>query len=677
MRWAALTAASLLAVCSPARAAPTLRDLIEISDISGVSVSPDGRWAAFRLDAASLDLNRRRSTWWVVDLSNPSTSRKIADGGDVLWTDAGTVDVESPRWSSTSDALYFRALIDGQVQVWRAGPRTAQAEQVTHDPANVLAFELAAEGSLVYRAGAAREAVRREERRQRDEGVRIDASVDMAQNLFDAVEIEGRPAAQRLSGDWFGRVGLLSNQPTTVKSLDLNHMGADPRETLAAEAPPLPERQGPAPNLLRSPSGFGDVKLVKGSGGMLVEVVRPDGARITCANLFCKDLRVTSAAWRPGHDTVVLAYRDDKLDQGLALWDVASQQVRPLVAPLALLNGGSDGAPCGLTPTVAICVQASVTTAPRLVAVALDTGRVSVLAAPNIPLDLPAEAVETLTWRDVAGRPFTGRLFLPPVTEPKPWPLFLTYYNCGGYLRGGTGDEWPLAILAQHGIAALCINQGRRGIYSDPKTQDARYDSDMALAGIEAIIDLLSKSGRVDRRKVGMGGLSFGSEQTVWVATHSDLLAAASIASGQLEPAYYWMNGIPGRDNHATLKRVWGLGAPDETPEAWKAVSAALNIERFKTPLLMQLPEQEYRFSPELFSRLAMSTTPVELYAFAGEPHVKTQPRHRLAVYQRNIDWFQFWLQGRQDPTSGKSAQYDRWRALRDRKPADDQTAGR
>jgi hypothetical protein len=52
------------------------------------------------------------------------------------------------------------------------------------------------------------------------------------------------------------------------------------------------------------------------------------------------------------------------------------------------------------------------------------------------------------------------------------------------------------------------------------------------------------------------------------------------------------------------------------------------------------------------------------MYAFPNEPHIKTQPRHKLAVYQRNLDWFRFWLLGAVDPDPAKAEQYRRWRAF-------------
>jgi len=161
-----------------------------------------------------------------------------------------------------------------------------------------------------------------------------------------------------------------------------------------------------------------------------------------------------------------------------------------------------------------------------------------------------------------------------------------------------------------------------------------------------------------------MGGFSFGSEAAMWIAMNSNLLQALSIASTQLEPAGHWMGAVRGSDRPGIVRRVWGLGDPGETQDEWRRLSPALNVERLRAPILFQLPEQEARKIPELYARLTMSPTPVELYAFPEEGHVKVRPCHRFAIYRRNLDWFRYWLQGHVDPDPAKSDQYRRWSGL-------------
>ena len=97
----------------------------------------------------------------------------------------------------------------------------------------------------------------------------------------------------------------------------------------------------------------------------------------------------------------------------------------------------------------------------------------------------------------------------------------------------------------------------------------------------------------------------------------------------------------------------------------WKPQSLALNADHIDTPLLMQLADREYILALEGFTALREFEKPVEMYVYPDEYHYKWQPAHRLAVYERNVDWFDFWLRGRTDPDSAKASQYQRWEAMR------------
>lgn len=247
-----------------------------------------------------------------------------------------------------------------------------------------------------------------------------------------------------------------------------------------------------------------------------------------------------------------------------------------------------------------------------------------------------------------------------PTGAPGPAPLFVTYYLCDGYLRGGTGDEFPLRQLAASGIAILCIN--RAALDAAPGDQVAHYRR--AGAGVGAAIALLAERGVVDPHRVGMGGVSFGGEAAMWIAQHAGNLAALSVGNTLLSRSYYWLGAMPGREVPTMLKQVWGLDGPDVDRERWRALSPERAIDAIHAPLLMQLPEREFRYNVELAARLGQASKPVELWAFPDETHLKYQPRHKVAIYQRNLDWFRFWLQGHVDPDPAKAAQYQRWRAM-------------
>ncbi|MBO9547119.1 Atxe2 family lasso peptide isopeptidase [Caulobacter sp.] len=654
-----LTALIALTFGTAHAAPPTLRQLVELHDLSSLAASPDGRWIAYREDVASVDANRLTQTWWVAPTDGATPPRRLADGGAALWNAAGVALTDPPAWSRDGRFLYYRALIDGQVGVWRVSPTEGTARLVIQDPADVETFDLGADGQLTYSVGPTRAEILAEERRQADEGMLIDNKVDLAQSLLDAVEINGRPAVQRFTGKWFWRTGILGDRPKAERTVALGADGLALGQPVSAPSPGVDQIDRD----LVSRDGFGKITLKQRPSGSDLAVTRADGRSMSCPATVCGADKVAAAAWRPGHDQVVLMLSDAFRANRLTLWEPATGLAHEIYRAKGSLQGGATNtAPCAITREAAICVASEAISPPRLIRIDLETSKTKVLAEPNTALDHGGLEARPLQWTTATGAAFTGQL-LTRASAPRFTPLFLTYYNCRGYLRGGTGDEWPLIALAQAGMAVLCINKPTP--VSDE--QDAVADYERAASGISAIVEQLAAQGVIDPKRVGMGGHSFGSEVTTWVATHTSLLSAASISSLQLEPTYYWLNGVAGRDVWAGLRSAWKLGAPDETPDRWRALSPAANLAKLQAPLLMQLPEQELRASIELVARASHGPTPNEVRAFAREPHILTQPRHRLSAYERNLDWFRFWLLSETDPAPEKAEQTKRWREAAER----------
>lgn len=123
---------------------------------------------------------------------------------------------------------------------------------------------------------------------------------------------------------------------------------------------------------------------------------------------------------------------------------------------------------------------------------------------------------------------------------------------------------------------------------------------------------------------------------------------------------------MPDRGFADMFKQWWNAGDPDSDPERWRTLSPVFDVESIDTPLLMQLPESEVRNVIELHTKLKRAGKPAELFAFADEVHIKYQPVHKLAVYDRNLDWYRFWLKGEEDPDPAEDPQFARWRELRD-----------
>ena len=639
--------------------APSLESLIQAPELSRPAISPDGKSVAYRRAQAQVAANTYALSWWIAPTDGSGPPRQLADGGGPLWVDAGVLQADAPQWSPDSRSIYFRALIKGQVQVWRASVDGAGGGAVTHDPADVESFRLLDAHRLAYRAGATRAEILQAEADQATRGVRIDRTVDVAQDLLHGAVINGRLAAQRLAGPWFTRTGILGDRPPRFEIIDPSNSVM--RTATIDEASQAGPDDPTLPRLAPAADGEGREARLHGSHGL--EVMVPGKATVVLHRRFPD--RIANFQWRPGRNELVVTTYDPAIREQLWLWDLATDEIRRIVAADGTLSdGGLDLlSPCPLTGTIAVCVAAGPLTPSHLVRIDLDTGAEATLSPVEETVAAASPRVEAraLVWRDVHGHEFGGVLMTPVSRPPGPLPLVVVYYSCEGYLRGGVGDEWPLAPLAARGFATLCINQTQS--LSGPQKAVATYRA--ALSGIQTIVGQLSREGIVDPHRVGMGGLSFGSEVVMWAVTHSKLLAAASISSVQLAPIYYWFNGVAGRTQHETLKKVWGLGDPDTDRAAWRKLSPALEIEKLRTPLLMQMPEQEFRYQMELDAKLSNTPLPVDLFAFPDEPHIKTQPAHRLAVYRRNIAWFSFWLKGEIDPDPPSRDEVARWAVQR------------
>ena len=499
--------------------------------------------------------------------------------------------------------------------------------------------------------------------------------------LFRSGDIDSRLETQRFPSDASGweRVQLLSGVPVQRKVVDLGT--GKTRDLSSAEHPLKPPTASdlsdklPAPEELAVDPDTGRLALLTRTGNGKGLMRKPDvqlamlpkvgsTKAIECQAKLCTGKAISSIQWRPHSDEVLFTVTDRHEGQAQSIyrWNVRTGTVQLVTQSAGMLNGGGryESGGCGVSSEAMVCVVAKAGRPPRLERIDLATGKRQVLFDPNAALALD-EAREApshlLRWTDAKGQEFTGQFFPAHHTGHGLPPLFVNYYDCRGFLRGGVGDEWPFASLAEDGISALCINAA-------PYRLDAIERYGEGLSAVRSAIDLLASKGEIDRTKVGMGGLSFGTEVTLWTVMKSDLLTAASVTSVGISRNYYLYGSMRGKIFSKQLQELWQLGAPDETPKRWRLLSPAANLDKIKAPILMQMPEQEYVVALDYAIPLIHDHR-ADLYVFPNEPHQKFQPKHKLAAYQRNVDWFRFWLQGYEDPDPAKQAQYAHWREMK------------
>jgi dipeptidyl aminopeptidase/acylaminoacyl peptidase len=239
-------------------------------------------------------------------------------------------------------------------------------------------------------------------------------------------------------------------------------------------------------------------------------------------------------------------------------------------------------------------------------------------------------------------------------------------------LRGGAGDFSPIQAYARAGLGVFVVDRPEDMDLLQRVADDTEIERENwqglkerrdIVAALNRGVDILVDRGDVDPHRIGISGLSDGAATTAYAIGHSHRFRAASMSGGSWEPILFYMSSPAARAELAT----YGMGAPGSADDRnWDGISLTRNAAAIDTPLLIQSADREIGMYLQPLATLQTLHKPVEAYIFSDEYHVMWQPQHRMAMYERNLDWFRFWLQNYEDPDPAKHDQYLRWRAMRE-----------
>jgi dipeptidyl aminopeptidase/acylaminoacyl peptidase len=220
---------------------------------------------------------------------------------------------------------------------------------------------------------------------------------------------------------------------------------------------------------------------------------------------------------------------------------------------------------------------------------------------------------------------------------------------------------YPGQLLATRNIAVLQLAVVHR-------SSGVGEAEDYQLA-FETLAEQLSASGLADRNKIALDGFSRNGYWVEYTLSHSKFPFAAAIAADNYDPSYFQSALTNWRKDD---EQVNGAPAFGDGLQQWLKRAPGFNAEHIRTPLRMigQSAGVEVIMSKwETYSRLHYLKKPVEMYLM---PEADTHPSHRpqspkqiLAIQEGVLDWFSFWLSGREDPNPQKIDQYSRWRTFR------------
>lgn len=297
---------------------------------------------------------------------------------------------------------------------------------------------------------------------------------------------------------------------------------------------------------------------------------------------------------------------------------------------------------------------------------------------------------ERFTWTDRLGRQLSGGLVYPPDYEAgRRYPVVLQgngFYPHEFLVDGSFGSPPHAAqALASRGILVLQV--GDRATYAGGDERfatgahgDARFEdygeTPRYQAIIEGAIDALDAAGLIDRERVGLLGWSRIGMLMQYTLTFSDYpIAAAAISDSFTLSTFCYTAGYgsaygSGMDTteseYGTFTTV-GAFPWAEGVQRWIDRSYMYHLDRVRTAVRFEhYGSRTLPCNWESYAILRRRHVPAEMYHLPLASHTLASPNSLRASREANVDWFDFWLNGEEDPDASKRSQYQRWRTLRE-----------
>jgi dipeptidyl aminopeptidase/acylaminoacyl peptidase len=680
--WAALvafmscSAAYADATCAdivPARDGnePTTRalvpdDLLRLRDIglpegsmvtshTPLSVSPDGRSLAFLINRANPDTNSYCRALVVLDVASGGT-RVVDTGGELITLsyilrgmleEPGFPDLIVPVWSPDGRWIAYRKKVDGRVQAWRVAADGSGANAVAATADDVESVGWTADGTRIL--VGVRPGIRETRALIAEEG--------RSGYLYDDRFNPTTGAFPKITGEHPRVVLSAAPEGGDIRAADAGdaaQLGAD--VTLGGGS------------MFSATSRAGRASAKRDFlGPLMLHVEDAAGKAIPCEADICSG-KITGLTWID--DTLFVVRSQGRANNEMAIWRwrPGKDNPRQILAGPDVLQG------CTAAAGRLICLRENATTPRRVVAIDPGTGHVTVLYDPNPEFaSIRLGTSRRLFFSNNVGIETWAELVVPPGYAGGKLPMVVVQYHSDGFLRGGTGDEYPVHAFAARGFAVLSFERPPffATVKGTPKNNDelmATNNTDWAerrslLSSVEAGVQKAIDMGIADPARIGITGLSDGASTAAFALINSDRFAAAAMSNCCMEPGAIATYGGP-----VWARAMQSQGYPPATrpnPEFWEPASIVQNAARIDTPILLQLADREYLHALDVWTVLTELGKPVEMYVFPDERHIRWQPVHRRATWERALDWFDFWLRGRRDESPAKTAQYARWDAMR------------
>jgi hypothetical protein len=688
VRLACALAVSILFIHRSASAAISPTMIVEMREITSVSVSPDGQLAVVGVCHPNPSINKRELSWVIVSLPKGRVLRTLNAGEEIYSpTGSATLLARQALWSRDSQWFFYLRREGEEVQLSETRSDGEMTRQVTHSTSDLIDLTRSSDpDKFIVQLAPERAALRKAEDDEYRGGILYDDHIIGSFPLTRTLPYIDRWRSIRRADNgefvppgWSGRTSAIFEvslrelkiaTDALPTAFDASESGSN-RVTVIALSP--------VPRYPHDYVGQYTLQLQPKTGERPVQ---------TCEIAECRAVRLTVVGWSPdGAEIYFLADSlrgplDSRHPGGAVLyaWNPEANAVR------MIHDTGREGLwgrlynldvrsalsiePSPIVGRELVVAFAGADQPPRLEAIDLDSGVARILFDPNAELRaLTRGRAIWRTWETAIGYSGRGIMILPDDYHAgEKYPAVITTYACGnGFLRGGNGDNAPEFALAHAGFIAICVDVRVNEIIARNPDQGQRYSiiCDIVLG----VIADQTKEGKLDPTRVGLSGQSLGANAGTYCISHSNSFAAAAFRHGSAPERTRWDLFRTGAWSYGPDSFYGLLHLPDPRHDPtgrWDEMSVSRRARLINTPTLIEADDSEYLGALPLWSAMRDEGKAIEMQVLPDETHLLTQPVHMLVNFERQLDWFKFWLNHEEDAAPSKRDQYDRWNRLRE-----------
>ncbi len=258
--------------------------------------------------------------------------------------------------------------------------------------------------------------------------------------------------------------------------------------------------------------------------------------------------------------------------------------------------------------------------------------------------------LENWNYRKPDGSMIIGRIYYPPgFNAARKYPCIVYYYGGTSPVERSFGGRYPFNWYAANGYIVYVLQpSGATGFgqkFSAVHVNDWGNTTSKEIIG--ATKELLRTHLFIDPKRVGAMGASYGGFMTQYLATQTDIFSAFISHAGISALSSYWGVG----DWGYTYSGIATANSfPWNRKDLYVGHSPLFMADRINTPLLLLHGDVDNNVPPgesyQMFLALKLLGKEVALVTFKGQSHWILEYGKRVRWMKTIIAWFDKWLKG-------------------------------